>query len=89
MLQNRIYRDEIVHKDKSYPGKHAAIVDQDLWDKVEKMLAANRVEHKNGGSARDGGSRSAVIYRMHIMRKRPQAVRVFTRSHVMRIGTMK
>ena len=28
MLQNRIYRGEIVHKDKSYPGEHAAIVDQ-------------------------------------------------------------
>ena len=28
MLQNRIYRGEIVHKDKSYPGEHEAIVDE-------------------------------------------------------------
>src|SRR5262244_2569819 len=28
MLQNRIYRGEIVHKDRSYPGEHKAIVDQ-------------------------------------------------------------
>ncbi len=33
----------IVHKDKSYPGEHAAIVDQGLWDKVQKMLASNLV----------------------------------------------
>ena len=31
MLQNRIYRGEIVHKGAAYPGEHAAIVDEDLW----------------------------------------------------------
>jgi hypothetical protein len=30
MLQNRIYRGEIVHKGKSYPGEHEAIVDEAL-----------------------------------------------------------
>ncbi len=39
MLQNRIYRGEIVHKDKSYPGLHEAIVDQKLWDEVQAVLA--------------------------------------------------
>ena len=34
MLQNRIYRGEIVHKENSYPGEHAAIVDQALWNAV-------------------------------------------------------
>src|SRR3989440_767187 len=28
MLQNRIYRGEIVHRGKSYPGEHEAIVDE-------------------------------------------------------------
>src|SRR5271165_4626137 len=31
MLKNRIYRGEIVHKGKAFPGEHAAIVDEDLW----------------------------------------------------------
>ena len=31
MLQNPIYRGEIVHKDQRYPGEHAAIVDPELW----------------------------------------------------------
>ena len=40
MLQNRIYRGEIVHKGTAYPGEHEAIVDEALWDAVQKKLAA-------------------------------------------------
>ena len=43
MLQNRIYRGRIVHKDKHYPGAHEAIVDEALWDAVQRQLAANRI----------------------------------------------
>jgi hypothetical protein len=32
MLQNRLYRGEIVHKGQSHPGEHTPIVDQPLWD---------------------------------------------------------
>jgi hypothetical protein len=62
MLQNRIYRGEIVHKDKSYPGEHAAIVDQGLWDRVQEMLASNRVERKNGESAREPSLLAGLIF---------------------------
>jgi DNA invertase Pin-like site-specific DNA recombinase len=62
MLRNRIYRGEIVHKDKSYPGEHVGIVDQDLWDKVQKMLASNRIERTNGGSARERSLLSGLIF---------------------------
>ena len=48
MLQNRIYRGEIVHKDASYPGEHEAIVDEELWQKVQDLLAENRVERRTG-----------------------------------------
>jgi site-specific DNA recombinase len=48
MLQNRIYRGEIVHKGTSYPGEHAAIVDQPLWDQVQKTLTANRIDRATG-----------------------------------------
>jgi site-specific DNA recombinase len=46
MLQNRIYRGEITHKGKSYPGEHPAIIDQPLWDEVQAVLAQNRVERQ-------------------------------------------
>ena len=44
MLQNRIYRGEIVHKGKCYPGQHEAIIDEALWNDVQEALAENRVE---------------------------------------------
>ena len=62
MLQNRIYRGKIVHKDKSYPGQHAAIVDEELWDSAQTMLAANRVERTNGGSAREPSLLAGLIF---------------------------
>jgi site-specific DNA recombinase len=42
MLQNRIYLGEITHKGSSYPGQHAAITDQALWDQIQARFKANR-----------------------------------------------
>jgi site-specific DNA recombinase len=44
MLQNRIYRGEIVHKQTSYPGEHEALLDEELWNTVQSRLIANRVD---------------------------------------------
>ena len=46
LLQNRLYRGEVVHKDKTYPGQHEPIIDQDLWDRVQAQLERNRIEQK-------------------------------------------
>ena len=51
MLQNRIYRGEIVHKGKSYPGEHDAIIDETLWNNVQAILTENRVDRASGKSA--------------------------------------
>ena len=53
MLQNRIYRGEIVHKDKSYAGEHEAIVDAALWEGVGRKLSENRVDRATGAKASD------------------------------------
>lgn len=42
LLQNRIYRGEIVHGDKVYQGQHEPILDLELWQAVHDMLAGNR-----------------------------------------------
>ena len=52
MLQNRIYLGEIVHKDRRYPGQHAPIVDQTLWDQVQEYLATNAVDRRSGRPAK-------------------------------------
>lgn len=38
LLNNRAYIGEAVHKGKSYPGEHDAIIDQDVWDAVRSIL---------------------------------------------------
>ena len=39
LLKNPIYRGKIVHKGKVYDGEHEAIVDEDLWERVQMHLA--------------------------------------------------
>ena len=51
MLQNRIYRGEVAHKDAVYPGQHEAIVDAELWQTVQDRLAANRRERSLAAGA--------------------------------------
>jgi DNA invertase Pin-like site-specific DNA recombinase len=48
LLQNRIYRGEIIHKGDAYPGEHPGIVDQALWDQVQVTVAENRIDRKTG-----------------------------------------
>ena len=42
LLQNRLYRGEVAHKGNVYPGQHEAIVEADLWTRVQETLAASR-----------------------------------------------
>src|SRR5262249_46131923 len=42
LLRNEVYIGRIVHRGTSYPGLHPPIVDQELWDKVQGQIAANR-----------------------------------------------
>ena len=46
MLQNRIYRGEIVHKGTAYSGEHASVIDEDLWSSVQRRLEANGVDRR-------------------------------------------
>src|ERR1700687_5784435 len=48
ILQNRIYRGDIVDKEQSYPGEHEATIDPALWDAVQARLAENAVERSTG-----------------------------------------
>ena len=51
VLQNRIYRGEIVHKRQPHRGEHPPIIDQPLWDAVDAQLASNRAERNSGTRA--------------------------------------
>jgi site-specific DNA recombinase len=62
MLQNRIYRGEIVHKDQHYPGEHMPIIDAVLWDDVQAKLAANAVEHATGGRTKSASLLAGLLH---------------------------
>jgi DNA invertase Pin-like site-specific DNA recombinase len=62
MLQNRIYRGEIVHRDKSYPGEHRAIVDEALWGSVQDILSANRVDQASGRAGKEPSLLKGVLF---------------------------
>src|SRR5216683_1402737 len=62
MLQNRIYRGEIVHKEQSYPAEHEAIVDEALWETVQAKLAANAVERGSGERAKSSSPLAGLLF---------------------------
>ena len=62
MLQNRIYRGEIVHKGKAFPGEHAAIVDEELWREVQNRLEANRLERREGDKAIEPSLLTGLVF---------------------------
>ena len=62
MLQNRIYRGEIVHKGQHYPGQHVPIVDQAFWDEVRMKLADNAVERRSGERAKSPSLLAGLLF---------------------------
>jgi site-specific DNA recombinase len=62
MFQNRIYRGEITHKGKSYPGEHPAIIEQSLWDEVQAVLATNRIERATSARAKHPSLLTGLLF---------------------------
>jgi site-specific DNA recombinase len=50
VLANRVYLGEAVHKGVAYPGEHAAIVDQQTWDKAHAVMT--EPAHRRGTATR-------------------------------------
>ena len=62
ILQNPLYRGEIVHKGKAYPGQHDAIIDSSLWTEVQTILADNRVERVARSKAREPSLLAGLVF---------------------------
>ncbi|MGA2792190.1 MAG: recombinase family protein [Roseiarcus sp.] len=61
MLKNRIYRGEIVHKGKAFPGEHAAIINEELWLRVQRHLEDNRVERRKGAEDKEQSLLAGIL----------------------------
>lgn len=57
LLSNRIYLGQIVHKGSTYEGEHEAIVDRELFDRVQKRLA----DHRSGGERKEQKAEISVL----------------------------
>ncbi|TDK49687.1 recombinase family protein [Antarcticimicrobium luteum] len=57
LLRNPVYLGKIRHKEKVWPGQHAAVIDEMLWDDVQDKLqvAANRSRRRR---SEDGQTQS-------------------------------
>jgi len=62
MLQNRLYRGEIVHKGQSHPGEHTPIIDQPMWDTVQEQLAANTAARNSGTRTRQPSLLAGMLF---------------------------
>jgi DNA invertase Pin-like site-specific DNA recombinase len=78
ILQNRLYLGEIPHKGQSHPGEHAAIIDRDLWDRVQAKLKENARACRHGTNASAPSLLRGLVYD-------PDGHR-FTPSHAVKNG---
>jgi site-specific DNA recombinase len=62
LLRNQIYLGRVPHKQESYDGQHAAIVDQDLWDRVQTLLSAKGTRRGRGAAISSRSSLSGLLY---------------------------
>ncbi len=62
MLQNRLYRGEVVHKEAAYPGEHPAIIDPVLWETVQMKLSENRIARVTGDFAEAPSLLAGLLY---------------------------
>ena len=62
LLKNRIYRGDIAHKGEAYPGEHEAIIDEELWERVQRRIAENTVEHKLRRSSNEASLLVGILH---------------------------
>ena len=51
-----------MHKDKSYPGEHEAIVDEALWSEAQEILTKNRADHMLGMAEKQVSLLSGILF---------------------------
>lgn len=62
MLRSRIYRGEVTHRGKYYPGEHDAIIDTDTFDRVGERLSGNQVKQKHAAHAEHPSLFAGIIW---------------------------
>jgi len=78
ILRNKTYLGEVPHKNKSYPGEHAAIIDLGTWEKVRVRMAESIRGERYGRNAAYPSPLRGLVYDEEGNR--------FTPSHAVKSG---
>jgi len=62
ILRNPVYIGKTRHNSKVYDGQHEAIVDIELWQKVQDILDENQVRQKTGAGSKNGSLLAGLIF---------------------------
>lgn len=62
LLKNELYLGRTKHREKSYPGRHDAIVGERLWRKVQELLAHNARNRIARTGASDPSLLAGIIF---------------------------
>jgi len=61
VLYNHTYLGEVLHKDKTYPGEHEAIVSQELWERAHAVIENNKRNHSQHVRAKSPALLKGII----------------------------
>ncbi len=62
LLSNKVYIGKITHKDKIYDGEHEAIICDEIFEKVQKLLYENKVDKTCGVKSSSNSLLAGLIY---------------------------
>lgn len=62
LLSNRTYLGLVHHQGEYYPGEHEAIIERDVFDRVQAQLEKNRVDRKSGANIIDPSLLAGLLY---------------------------
>lgn len=62
LLANKVYIGKITHKDKIYDGEHEAIICDEIFEKVQKLLYKNKVDKTCGVKSSSNSLLASLIY---------------------------
>lgn len=62
LLINKVYIGKITHKDKVYVGEHKAIISNEIFEKVQKLLYENKVDKTCGTKCSSNSLLAGLIF---------------------------
>ena len=62
LLANKLYVGKIIHKENIYEGEHEAIIESEVFEKVQKILLENRVDKNCGIKSSSNSLLAGLIY---------------------------